>query len=99
MRDAHGHATWAPRIGLYWKHIGRCWERVRDTATRNEGGSETSGDILQTLPHWSMTQAVGLICPVLTVVLRTRPEVCAPRDTSLTAHDHLAHHDLIAVFH
>lgn len=28
--------------------FGRCRERVRDTATRNEGGSETSGDILQT---------------------------------------------------
>lgn len=28
--------------------IGRCWERVSDTATRNEGGSETSGDILET---------------------------------------------------
>ena len=28
--------------------FGRCWERVRGTATRNEGGGETSGDILQT---------------------------------------------------
>jgi hypothetical protein len=28
--------------------FGRCWERVRDTATRDEGGSETSGDNLQT---------------------------------------------------
>lgn len=28
--------------------LGRCWERVRYTATRNEGGSETSGNILQT---------------------------------------------------
>ena len=49
MRDAHGHATWAPRIGLYWEaHLVGAGNESVDTATRNEGGSETSGDIRQT---------------------------------------------------
>jgi len=52
-------------------------KRVRDTATRKEGGSETSGDILQTLYHIGRLDP-GLVLSNLTVVLRTRPEVCTP---------------------
>ena len=45
--------------------------------------AEISSRPSTTLVDW--IQAMGVwFCPVLTVVLRTRTEVCTPRDTSLT---------------
>jgi len=37
------------KIGLL--AVCRCWERGRDTAIRNEGGSDMGGDFPRPLPH------------------------------------------------
>jgi hypothetical protein len=58
---------------------GRYWERVRDPATRNEGGNETSGDILQTSATLVDDPSSGvLVLSSFDSSLRTRPRSLCP---------------------
>lgn len=60
MSDAHGHAGLLGSASI-GNTFSRCWERVRDTATRNEEAVRRVEISPRPLPDWSMTQAAGLI--------------------------------------